>query len=107
MRQALLDGESLEVAGYELNPGLATAIDSLRIAELAMKKCPVHWFEIVTEAGRPMSPVGTRAVAVWKQAGNEPQVHIVPGTTFWATQEISECPELISATAGLFMNGQP
>lgn len=107
MRNALAAGETLEVAGYALAPGLAAAIDSLSAAELAVTKCPVHWFEIVPEAGRPMPPAGSRVLNAWGQAGVDLRVHLVPGPPFWTTQEISECPDLVSATAGLFAKAQP
>ena len=44
------------MAGYELTPELASAIDGLKAVELAVTDSPVHWFEIVAEPGRPMTP---------------------------------------------------
>ena len=106
MRQALAAGESLEIAGYELHPALAADIDRIKTASLVIKKCPVHWFEIVPEHGRPMTPVSKRIIAAWKQSGLEPHSHIVTGPSFWSTQEISECPALIAATNSLFMENR-
>lgn len=107
MRNALAGGEALEVAGYELAPGLAAAIDSLKAAELAVTKSPVHWFEIVPEAGRSMTPAGEKVVSAWKQEGVDLQVHLVTCAPFWAAQEISECPELVLATSRLFAEARP
>jgi exosortase A-associated hydrolase 2 len=98
LRDSLANGQVLEVAGYELVSSLTDAIDSLRVAELAVGKSIVHWFEIVAEPGRPMAPAGTNAINQWKRNGIDPHVHLVPCPPFWATQEIAECPELISAT---------
>jgi hypothetical protein len=52
----------------------------------------------VAEPGRPMAPAGINAINQWKRNGIDPHVHLVPCPPFWATQEIAECPELISAT---------
>jgi len=87
------------VAGYELAPDLAIAIDRLKAVDLAFKNSPVHWFEIVAEPGRPMTPAGAKVVSAWKESEVELFLHLVPCLPFWATQEIVECPELVSATA--------
>jgi len=99
MRSSLAVGERLVVAGYELTSELTIAIDSLRAIKLLVPKVPVHWFEIVSESGRTMPPAGAKVVRAWEKEGSNLQVHLVPCVPFWATQEISECPELISATA--------
>jgi len=99
MRSSLAVGERLVVAGYELTSELTIAIDSLRAIKLLVPKVPVHWFEIVSESGRTMPPAGAKVVRAWEKEGSNLQVHLVPCVPFWATQEISECPDLISATA--------
>ncbi|PTR09422.1 exosortase A-associated hydrolase 2 [Nitrosospira sp. Nsp5] len=107
MRSTLASGETLEVAGYELAPDLAAAIDALKAAELIVTRSSVHWFEIVAEPDRPMTPAGARVVSAWKQDGVDLHVHLVPCLPFWATQEISECAELVSATTNVFADGAP
>ncbi len=102
LRDRLANGETLEVAGYDLAPDLAAAIDMLKAAELVITKCPVHWFEIVAEPGRSMTPAGIKVVNEWKRNEVDLRVHLVPCAPFWATQEISECPELVSATTDAF-----
>jgi hypothetical protein len=49
-----------------------------------------------------MTPAGARVASIWEQAGANLHVHLVPCSSFWMTQEISECPELLSATAKPF-----
>lgn len=98
LRDCLANGQMLEVAGYELVSGLTDAIDRLKASELAVAKSAIHWFEIVAEPGRPMSSAGINAINLWKRNGIDPYVHLIPGPPFWATQEIAECPELVSAT---------
>jgi exosortase A-associated hydrolase 2 len=102
MRNAMAAGQSLEVAGYELAPALAAKIDSMNAVNLAVTGTPVHWFELVPEAGRPLPPPAARAASAWEQRGVDLHVHLVPGTQFWMSQEITECPALIAATNNLF-----
>ena len=102
MRTSLSNGETLEVAGYELAPGLAAAIDGLKAAELVVAKSTIRWFEIVADSSRSMTPAGANVVNEWKRNGVDPHVHLVPCSPFWATQEISECAELVSATQKIF-----
>lgn len=107
MRNSLSNGEILEVAGYELAPDLAAAIDSLKAAELVVTKIPVHWFEIVAEPGRAITAAGARVISAWKRNEVNLHLHLVPCLPFWATQEISECAELVSATANIFAEESP
>ncbi|MBA4141418.1 MAG: hydrolase 2, exosortase A system-associated [Nitrosospira sp.] len=98
MRNLLASGETLEVAGYELAPELAAAIDNLKAADLALKMPVIHWFEIIAERGRPMAPAGASVISIWEQHKVDVHVHLIPCVPFWATQEIAECAELVAAT---------
>lgn len=102
LRCALAAGETLEIAGYALAPDLAASIDRLNAADLMVDQCPLHWFEIVPEEGRSMPPAAARMADAWKQGGADLHTHLVPGPSFWMTQEIETCPGLIAATTGLF-----
>ena len=100
LRSSLAAGEQLEVAGYELTNELTGVIEDLRAINLMVSGIPVYWFEIVSEPGRAMPPAGAKVVKEWEEEKNgNLSVHFVPCAPFWATQEISECPELVSATA--------
>ncbi|MCC7135220.1 MAG: hydrolase 2, exosortase A system-associated [Nitrosomonas sp.] len=102
LREQLWAGNSLEIAGYTLSPTLAITIDNLKINQLAVANQPIHWFEIVAQAGREQPPASQAMIQSWQQAGVITQVTVLPGSPFWSTQEISECPELIIATTRLF-----
>jgi exosortase A-associated hydrolase 2 len=99
LRSSLAAGERLEVAGYVLVHELTEAIENLRAVKLMVSEVPVYWFEIVPEPGRSMPPAGAKVVREWEKENGNLSVHFVPCAPFWATQEISECPELVSATA--------
>ena len=97
---SLAAGEKIEVAGYELTYELTSVIDDLRVIDLMVSEVPVDWFEIVSDSNRAVSPASARVVREWeKEKDDNLNVHLVPCAPFWATQEISECPELVSATA--------
>lgn len=107
MRDCLANGKAIEIAGYELAPELAAVIDSLKASELVIAGSPVHWFEIVAEPGRSITPAGAKVVNAWKQSNVDLHLHLVPCLPFWATQEISECAALVSATANIFAEESP
>ncbi len=102
MRASMRAGNALEVAGYELAPDLAAALDNLKAAEMIITKTPIHWFDIVPEPGRPMTPSGAKVAGIWQRNDVDLTVHLVACLPFWATQEISECPAMVSATINVF-----
>jgi exosortase A-associated hydrolase 2 len=97
LRAALARGETLEIAGYALAPGLALGFDSLDASRL-VPPCPVQWCEVVPEAGRPLPPAAARVLKTWQEAGAAVEARTAPGPQFWATQEIAEAPALLAAT---------
>jgi exosortase A-associated hydrolase 2 len=101
LREQLQAGHSLEIAGYDLTPELAAAIDELDMSALA-PAVPVHWFEAVAAAGRELPPGAARVAAAWRQAGCALQLHLIACPPFWSAQEITEAPTLLQATADLF-----
>ena len=97
LRAQLAAGRPLEIAGYELAPELAFAIERLDLASLAPQNVPARWFEVNAE-GKP-TPVLRRAAQAWSAAGVEVDLQAVRGEPFWSSVEISECPELVAATS--------
>ncbi len=107
LRAALHAGEPLEIAGYELAPALAAAIDALDASQLGVAGIPVHWFEAVPAAGRALPPAVAKVHAAWQAAGVELHVHVLPCPPFWSSQEITECPALLAATSSIFSGAHP
>jgi hypothetical protein len=103
LRAALDNGNSLEIAGYELSPELAHALD---VVDLSKTEPPpgldIHWLEIVSEAGREVTPASRRVIDKWTEAGAPPAVETVEGAAFWSIQETTLVPELIERTISLF-----
>jgi len=90
LRAALQAGETLEIAGYDLDPRLAAALDALDPLDAFRPSCPVDWIEAVTQPGAEAAPGAARAAAAWRTAGVDLRLHPVHGAPFWATTEITE-----------------
>ena len=100
LKKQLLEGNSIEVAGYQLNPELVNPVMAIRAQQLnlqTVKQC--HVFELTIgaelEAGF--------ALAKWVKAIEQQNIiislDIINGSLFWATQEISESPSLIQLSS--------
>jgi exosortase A-associated hydrolase 2 len=102
LRAALEQGRSVEIAGYDLAPQLAAAIEPLDASVLAPRGCRIDWFEVTAAAGRPLPPASSRIAAIWQAQRIDFGVHLVQGEAFWTTPEIAECPALLEATGNLY-----
>ena len=102
LREQLRAGQALEVAGYELAPELADALDALDLSKMAPPPCPLHWLDVVAAEGRPLTPASAKLVAAWQAQGAALQARTVAGPAFWGTQEIATCPALLEASSALF-----
>lgn len=100
LRAMLAAGLSLEVAGYELSPELALAMDGLKLAPLGRAGCALHWFD-VGQPARALSPAADKALAALRERGVEVDMTRIDGPAFWGSQEIATCQPLLEATAAL------
>jgi exosortase A-associated hydrolase 2 len=98
LRAALQAGATLEIAGYDLTPELALAIDALPAPDALAPSVPAHWFEVLGAPGQAPGPAAARAKAAWEGRGTLLHVHTVTGSAFWATTAVSTCPALLDAT---------
>ncbi len=99
LRQGLLDGESLEVAGYEISPDLARGLDASRLAKSAPPAgSDVVWLEAAQEAEAPLSPASQAVVKAWQQAGSSVRATTVAGPSFWAIEETTLVPAFWQAS---------
>jgi exosortase A-associated hydrolase 2 len=101
LRAALQAGETLEIAGYDLSPELARAIDELPAPDAMMPPVAAHWFDVPGAPGQAPGPACARVKAAWEAQGTLLHVHTVTGSPFWATTAVSTCPALLDATAGV------
>lgn len=102
LRAMLRAGESLEIAGYELSPMLAMALDKRRLVDMAIPGTPCHWFEVAAGDTGSVSPASRRVLGEWAGLGVESDSRVLMGEPFWMTQEITECQPLLNATSHIF-----
>ena len=99
LRNSLQAGQALEIAGYDLAPQLASALDALAPLESMIPACPVDWLETVPMAGQEAAPGATRAAATWRNDGVDVRLHPVQCAPFWATSEITETSAWLEASS--------
>jgi uncharacterized protein len=97
MRQKLAAGDAVEVAGYALNPALASGLE---LAKLAPPNIPtrLEWLELYTRSDAALTPATLQGFGLWQSAGFTSRCHRVTGPSFWQTTEIEDAPDLITAT---------
>jgi uncharacterized protein len=99
LRAQLDRGESVEVAGYILSPGLASGLASARLALPNGYAGRIVWLEVVDDAEASLSPASERLLSSWRAAAHAVTTIRVPGLPFWQTVETTDVPELASQTA--------
>lgn len=97
LRAKLEKGEAVEVGGYLLAPDLARGLAKLNLAELP-PTCAVEWIEVGAKPSDDIAPAGRRVVEAWRTAGTRVHTQTVQGESFWVTQEITECAQLVETT---------
>ena len=97
MRGQLAAGNTVEVAGYALNPGLASGLEQASLNPPCASG-RVEWLELSTRDPAALTPVAAQAQSQWQQAGYSVRSHLVTGPSFWQTAELEDAPALITAT---------
>jgi len=102
LRERLRSGESLEVAGYDLPPSLAAAVDSADLAaSLTDRLGAVRWLEVRSDAAAPFGAATEQAVAAAKRRYANVELEQVGGEPFWSSTEIVRNAALVARTADL------
>lgn len=101
MRAVLNAGHTLEVAGYPIAGPLARALDSTRMANFSqLADLVVEWFDLVSEAGKPLTPASQKAIAQLLEQGCTVNVTTFTGPPIWQLHKRDEVPELVALTTG-------
>lgn len=98
LRERLAAGESIEVAGYRLSPGLAAGLEGASLGDLPAGSAAAV-LEVASTAGGTLSPAVGRLLEQWKRAGVAAEAGVVTGPAFWQTVEIETAPALIERGA--------
>jgi uncharacterized protein len=107
LRQQLAGGTSVEIAGYMLSAGLTAGLEQALLSPPTDQNqaLRLEWLEVSTREDASLSPVSTKTIAQWQQAGYAARSHIVNGPSFWQTTEIEDAPALLAATVAAVADG--
>jgi len=90
LRAQLVAGETLEIAGYELNPELVLPMGAANLQSWATPPRTTTWVETGLDAAGSPSPASQRIAEAWLARGVAVELRHVVGEQFWLTQEIAE-----------------
>lgn len=104
MREQLQQGQNLEVAGYEINPQLALAIDSKSLMDIGRlpETLKVDWFEALMDGQTEPGMASQKVLSKWRQLGSPVAVHPFTGVAFWQLYERGLTPDLLDKTTAIF-----
>jgi hypothetical protein len=99
LKQQLLDGNAIEVAGYLLNPELINPILALRAGGLDLSTVKnIQLFEIVANEDKGVSSAIANFMEELLTKNQDATAKTIVGVPFWSTQEIAEVPQLLTET---------
>lgn len=102
LREKILAGQSLSVAGYQLGSELFQAVEARRLNDFVLPTNTSRAvFEVVARPGMPQNRVIQRQLEQWRQEGQEYDFSQVPGAPFWSTQELGLAPALVDGMVNL------
>lgn len=102
LRASIAQGETVEVAGYRLGPGVAEGLELARLAPPAGARRGL-WLDLRPRIGNgedplTLAPPLADAFQAWRHAHEALELRFVEGPSFWQTQEIEVAPQLLDAT---------
>lgn len=99
MRAQWAAGQSVEVAGYEIHPDLATHIDAARLAShQPAAGSRVFWLEQATGEPAEVTPASQALLARWPGTAVQVDTALFNGPAFWQVHERLEAPHAVELT---------
>lgn len=88
LREQLAAGQCIEIAGYEIHPEFAAAVESRNLAALLPPaRTPVFWLEQAAAEAPQLPPAAQKLHDSWIAAGLTPEAAFFNGPAFWQTHE--------------------
>jgi len=106
LRQQLAAGQTVEIAGYSVSPGLVDGLEKAELQPPAARHSRLSWFELSMREDASLAPVSQKRIEQWQVAGFKVDARVVRGPAFWQTSEIEDAPDLIAATMVALESGQ-
>ncbi len=99
LRETLRAGRMVEVAGYELAPDLAEAIDDLTMQPLGPASASgISWIEVVGDEQAGIAPGSSRLLEKWKSQNVSVEAKAIADPPFWSLMEPEWAPNLVVAS---------
>lgn len=98
LKEQLIQGQNIEVAGYMLSPELVLPLAKVKLAELNTGNVErIAWIELVAHADKGLLPISKKVI---DQINTSSKVvsNTVVGLAFWNTVEIVDVDALLSGT---------
>jgi len=100
LKQQLLNGQSVEVAGYLLNPELVIPLSSVQAKSININNVKqINIFELVQGNEVVESHVTNQWIKQLTENKNKVSIDVINGSHFWATQEITDAVDLIKLSS--------
>jgi exosortase A-associated hydrolase 2 len=100
MRDRLAQGQSVEVAGYEITSGLVTELERQKMLDYTVSKtmAKIDWFEVVMNEEGEIPFASQRILTAWKNKHVDYRLHTFAGPFFWQLHERELTPDLLNKT---------
>ena len=97
--QQIEDGNALQVAGYDVSPGLFRGIQGAHLDQhLDFNSVPIAWFNTLASEDRTTPRVELNFLEKWRAKGAQIQHTTVIGPSYWAVHDRTLAPTLVDAT---------
>lgn len=101
LRERLTAGQSINVAGYQLNAGMAAGLEAANMSPTFMMPIAPStalFFEVSSSPDEHVSQPLASLVDSWRAAGHSTRAVRVRGPAFWQTTELEHVPALLEST---------
>lgn len=97
MQAELAAGRAVEIAGYQLAPGVAQGLEQAKL-QPPSRPSRLEWLDVSGRADGSLSPVSADCLQRWQASGHQARGQAVAGPAFWQSTEIELAAELLSQT---------
>jgi uncharacterized protein len=106
LRETLAAGESIEIAGYEINPELARGLEAASLGAVALGGVKrLAWLESGASTNPALLPVSVRLLESLKGGDMQIQSASFAEPPYWVTPETTIAPGVLAATREFFATG--
>lgn len=107
MRAQWADGQSVEVAGYDIHPELAASIEAAHLGSLQLAPgSRLFWLEQAIGKPAELSPASQTHLARWPGVKVPVDTALFDGPAFWQAHERIEAPNAVELTTQ-WLGAQP